>query len=129
MEELAAKLIELGRNRQELDVGIGKILRAIDDWSLYRILNFRHIIEYGKKRCELPKPMLYRLINGLSMDSGAIPSVEKAFRKKLISREQAQQILRVVTAENEMIWIDYAAHVASCHAEGGGGALRKDHRI
>ena len=111
LEELTAKLIELGRNRQELDVGIGKILRAIDDWSLHRILNFRHIIEYGKERCELPKPMLYRLINlvnGFRRHS----LVEKAFRKKLISREQAQQILRVVTAENEMIWIDYAAHVA-----------------
>ena len=111
LEELTAKLIELGRNRQELDVGIGKILRAIDDWSLHRILNFRHIIEYGKKRCELPKPMLYRLIN-LVNGFRHHPLVEKAFRKKLITREQAQQILRVVTAENEMIWIDYAAHVS-----------------
>jgi len=111
LEEITAKLIELGRNRQELDVGIGKILRAIDDWSLHRILNFRHIIEYGKKRCELPKPMLYRLIN-LVNGFRRHPLVEKAFRKKLISREQAQQILRVVTAENEKIWIDYAAHVS-----------------
>ena len=111
LEELAAKLIELGRNRQELDVGIGKILRAIDDWNLHRILNFRHIIEYGKKRCELPKPMLYRLIN-LVNGFRRHPLMEKAFRKKLISMEQAQQILKVVTAENEMIWIDYAAHVS-----------------
>ena len=111
LEEITAKLIELGRNRQELDVGIGKILRAIDDWSLHRILNCRHIIEYGKKRCELPKPMLYRLIN-LVNGFRRHPLVEKAFRKKLISREQAQQILRVVTVGNEMIWIDYAVHVS-----------------
>ncbi|MGV8120412.1 MAG: HNH endonuclease [Candidatus Xenobiia bacterium LiM19] len=109
LEELAAKLIELGRNRQEINVGIGKILRAIDDWSLHRILNFRHIFEYGKERCDLPKPMLYRLIN-LVNGFRKHPLVEKAFRRKFISREQAQQILRVVTAENEMIWIDYAAH-------------------
>ncbi|MGV8124890.1 MAG: HNH endonuclease [Candidatus Xenobiia bacterium LiM19] len=111
LEELAAKLIELGRNRQEINVGIGKILRAIDDWSLHRILNFGHIVEYGKERCDLPKPMLYRLIN-LANGFRRHPLVEKAFRKKLISEQQAQQILRVVTAENEMIWIDYAAHVS-----------------
>ncbi|MGV8121579.1 MAG: HNH endonuclease [Candidatus Xenobiia bacterium LiM19] len=111
LKKLAAKLIELGRNRQEINVGIGKILRAIDDWSLHRILNFRHIFEYGKERCDLPKPMLYRLIN-LVNGFRHHPLVEKAFRRKFISREQAQQILRVVTAENEMIWIDYAAHVS-----------------
>ncbi|MGV8120185.1 MAG: hypothetical protein AB2L14_10540 [Candidatus Xenobiia bacterium LiM19] len=111
VEDITAKLIELGRNRQELDVGIGKILRAIDDWSLHRILNFSHIVEYGKKRCELPKPVLYRLIT-LANRFRRHPLVEKAFRKKLISKEQALQILRVVTAENEMIWIDYAAHVS-----------------
>ncbi|MGV8122028.1 MAG: HNH endonuclease [Candidatus Xenobiia bacterium LiM19] len=111
LEELAAKLIELGRNRQEINAGIGKILRAIDDWSLHRILNFRHIVEYGKEKCDLPKPMLYRLIN-LANGFRHHPLVEKAFRRKLISKEQAQQILRVVTAENEMIWIDYAAHVS-----------------
>jgi len=111
LEELAAKLIELGRNRQEINVGVGKILRAIDDWSLHRILDFRHIFEYGKEKCDLPKPMLYRLIN-LANGFRRHPLVEKAFRRKIISREQAQQILRVVTAENEMIWIDYAAHVS-----------------
>ncbi|MGV8119102.1 MAG: HNH endonuclease [Candidatus Xenobiia bacterium LiM19] len=111
LEELTAMLIELGRNRQELDVGIGKILRAIDGWSLYRILNFSHIVEYGKEICELPKPVLYRLIT-LANRFRRHPLVEKAFRKKLISKEQALQILRVVTAENEMIWIDYAAHVS-----------------
>ncbi|MGV8118804.1 MAG: HNH endonuclease [Candidatus Xenobiia bacterium LiM19] len=111
LEELSAKLIELGRNRQELDVGIGKILRAIDGWSLYRILNFSHIVEYGKEICELPNPVIYRLIT-LANRFRRRPLVEKAFRKKLISREQAEQILRVVTGENEMIWIDYAAHVS-----------------
>ena len=112
VEDLAAKLIELGRNRQELDVAIGKILWAINDWGLYRILDYSQIEEYGKKRCDFPNPLLYRLMR-LADGFRRRPLIEKAFEIGLLSREQARLILRISSEENERIWIDYAAHAPS----------------
>ena len=112
VEDLAAKLIELGRNRQELDVAIGKILWAINDWGLYRILNYSQIEEYGKKRCDFPNPLLYRLMR-LADGFRRRPLIEKAFRIGLLSKEQARLILKISSEENERIWIDYAAHAPS----------------
>ena len=112
VEDLAAKLIELGRNRQELDVAIGKILWAINDWGLYRILNYSQIEEYGKKRCDFPNPLLYRLMR-LADGFRRRPLIEKAFEIGLLSKEQARLILKISSEENERIWIDYAAHAPS----------------
>ncbi|MHC9544971.1 MAG: HNH endonuclease [Vulcanimicrobiota bacterium] len=112
VEALAAKLIELGRNRQELDVAIGKILRVINDWGLYRVLDYRQIEEYGKKRCDFPNPLLYRLMR-LADGFRRRPLIEKAFKIGLLSREQARLILKISSEENERIWIDYAAHAPS----------------
>jgi len=112
VEDLAAKLIELGRNRQELDVAIGKILRAINDWGLYRVLDYSRIEEYGKKRCDFPNPLLYRLMR-LADGFRRRPLIEKAFKIRLLSEQQARLILRISTEENERIWIDYAAHAPS----------------
>jgi len=112
VESLAAKLIELGRNRQELDVAIGKILRAINGWGLYRVLDYSQIEEYGKKRCDFPNPLLYRLMR-LADGFRRRPLIEKAFKIGLLSKEQARLILRISTEENERIWIDYAAHAPS----------------
>ena len=109
---LAAKLIELGRNRQELDVAIGKILWAINDWGLYRVLDYSQIEEYGKKRCDFPNPLLYRLMR-LADGFRRRPLIEKAFKIGLLSKEQARLILRISSEENERIWIDYAAHAPS----------------
>ncbi|MHC9539747.1 MAG: HNH endonuclease [Vulcanimicrobiota bacterium] len=112
VEGLAAKLIELGRNRQELDVAIGKILRAINDWGLYRVLDYRQIEEYGKKRCDFPNPLLYRLMR-LAEGFRRRPLIEKAFKIGLLSEQQARLILKISSEENERIWIDYAAHAPS----------------
>ncbi|MHC9538981.1 MAG: HNH endonuclease [Vulcanimicrobiota bacterium] len=112
LEELAAKLIELGRNRQELDVAIGKILWAINDWGLYRVLDYSQIEEYGKKRCDFPNPLLYRLMR-LADGFRRRPLIEKAFKIGLLSREQARLTLKISSEENERIWIDYAAHAPS----------------
>ena len=112
VEGLAAKLIELGRNRQELDVAIGKILWAINDWGLYRVLDYSQIEEYGKKRCDFPNPLLYRLMR-LADGFRRRPLIEKAFKIGLLSKEQARLILRISSEENERIWIDYAAHAPS----------------
>ncbi|MHC9544767.1 MAG: hypothetical protein AB9903_35080 [Vulcanimicrobiota bacterium] len=105
LEELTAKLIELGRNRQELDVAIGKILWAINDWGLYRVLDYHQIEEYGKKRCDFPNPLLYRLMR-LADGFRRRPLIEKAFKIGLLSREQARLILRISSEKNERIWID-----------------------
>ncbi|MHC9542321.1 MAG: HNH endonuclease [Vulcanimicrobiota bacterium] len=109
VEGLAAKLIELASNRQTFDVAMGKLLWAIRDWGLYRPLGYEHIEEYGKKRCDLPKPLLYRLMR-VAEGFRRHPLIENAFRIGLLSREQARLILRIVNENNERIWIDYAAH-------------------
>ncbi|MHC9542135.1 MAG: hypothetical protein AB9903_21710 [Vulcanimicrobiota bacterium] len=87
VEDLAAKLIELGRNRQELDVAIGKILWAINDWGLYRVLDYSQIEEYGKKRCDFPNPLLYRLMR-LADGFRRRPLIGKAFKIGLLSSRQ-----------------------------------------
>ena len=109
VEGIAAKLIELASNRQTFDVAMGKLLWAIRDWGLYGPLGYDHIEEYGKKRCDLPKPLLYRLM-GVAAGFRRHPLIEKAFRIGLLSREQSRLILRIVNEDNERIWIDYAAH-------------------
>ncbi|MGV8120517.1 MAG: HNH endonuclease [Candidatus Xenobiia bacterium LiM19] len=112
VEDLADKLIELARYRQELDVGMAKILWANDYWGLYSVLGYSQIEEYGKKKCDLPNSMLYRLMR-MADGFRRRPLIEKAFKAGLISREQARQILRISDEDNERIWIDYAAHSPS----------------
>jgi len=112
VEGLAAKLIELASDRQILDVAMGKLLWAIRDWGLHRLLGYGHIEEYGKKKCDLPKPLLYRLMR-LANGFRRHPLIEKAFEIGLLSREQARLILRIVNEKNERMWIDYAAHAPS----------------
>ncbi len=108
-EGIAEKLIELASDRQILDVAMGKLLWAIRDWGLHRLLGCGHIEEYGKKKCDLPKPLMYRLIR-LADGFRRRPLIRKAFETGLLSREQARLILRIVNEDNERIWIDYAAH-------------------
>ena len=112
VDELADKLVKLARYRQELDVGMAKILWAIDEWDLYRVLGCSHFEEYGRKKCDLPNSMLHRLVR-LAWGFKRRPLIAKAFMKGLISKEQARQILRISDEDNERIWIDYAAHSPS----------------
>jgi len=112
VEELADKLIELARYRQELDVGMAKILWAIDYWELCSVLGYSQIEEYGKIKCDLPYSMLYRLMR-MADGFRRRPLIEKAFKAGPISKEQARQILRISDEDNERIWIDFAAHSPS----------------
>jgi len=112
VEDLADKLIELARYRQVLDVGMAKILWAIEYWDLYSVLGYSQIEEYGKKKCDLPNSMLYRLMR-MAEGFRRRPLIEKAFKAGLISKENARQILRISDEENERIWIDFAAHSPS----------------
>jgi hypothetical protein len=112
VEDLADKLIELARYRQVLDVGMAKILWAIEYWDLYSVLGYSQIEEYGKKKCDLPNSMLYRLMR-MADGFRRRPLIEKAFNAGLISKENARQILRISDEDNERIWIDFAAHSPS----------------
>ncbi|MGV8125258.1 MAG: HNH endonuclease [Candidatus Xenobiia bacterium LiM19] len=112
VEDLADKLIELARYRQELDVGMAKILWANNYWDLYSVLGYSQIEEYGKKKCDLPNSMLYRLMR-MADGFRRRPLIEKAFKAGLISKENARQILRISDEDNERIWIDFAAHSPS----------------
>ncbi|MGV8125412.1 MAG: HNH endonuclease [Candidatus Xenobiia bacterium LiM19] len=112
VEDLTDKLIELGRYRQVLDVGMAKILWAIEYWDLYSALGYSQIEEYGKKKCDLPNSMLYRLMR-MADGFRRRPLIEKAFNAGLISKENARQILRISDEDNERIWIDFAAHSPS----------------
>jgi len=112
VEDLADKLIELARYRQVLDVGMAKILWAIEYWDLYSVLGYSQFEEYGKKKCDLPNSMLYRLMR-MADGFRRRPLIEKAFKAGLISKENARQILIISDEDNERIWIDFAAHSPS----------------
>ena len=110
VREAAKTLIECALMRQSIDVAMGKLLWAMKDGGLCRILECSCIEEYGIRHCDLSKPLLYRLIklaNGLERH----PLIRDAFESGYISKEQARLILRIVDKKNEKAWIGYAAHV------------------
>ncbi|MHC9544032.1 MAG: HNH endonuclease [Vulcanimicrobiota bacterium] len=110
VREAAKTLIECALMRQAIDVAMGKLLWAMKDGGLCRLLECSCIEEYGIRHCDLSKPLLYRLMklaNGLERH----PLIRDAFESGYISKEQARLILRIVDKKNEKAWIDYAAHV------------------
>ena len=110
VREAARTLIECSLMRQCIDVAMGKLLWAMKDGGLCRLLECSCIEEYGIRHCDLSKPLLYRLMklaNGLERH----PLIRDAFESGYISKEQARLILRIVDKKNEKAWIGYAAHV------------------
>ncbi|MHC9538434.1 MAG: HNH endonuclease [Vulcanimicrobiota bacterium] len=110
VREAARTLIECALMRQSIDVAMGKLLWAMKDGGLCRLLECSCIEEYAIRHCDLSKPLLYRLMklaNGLERH----PLIKDAFESGFISKEQARLILRIVDRKNEKAWIDYAAHV------------------
>ncbi len=106
----AKKLIECALMRQAIDVAMGKLLWAMRDRGLHRVLKCSCIEEYAIRYCDLSKPLLYRLMK-LADGLERHPLIRDAFESGLISKEQARLILRIVDKKNEKTWIDYAAHV------------------
>ncbi|MGV8120716.1 MAG: HNH endonuclease [Candidatus Xenobiia bacterium LiM19] len=116
VREAAETLIECALMRQCIDVAMGKLLRAMRDGGLCRILECSCIEEYGIRHCDLSKPLLYRLMklaNGLERH----PLIKDAFESGYISKEQARLILRIADKKNERAWIDYAAHVPTVNLQ------------
>jgi hypothetical protein len=110
VRDTAERLVEYALMRQDLDVGMGRLLWAMRYRSLYRHFECRSIEEYAIRYCDLSKPLLYRLLkltDGLERRN----NIKNAFESELISREQAGLILKIVNSRNEKVWIDYAAHV------------------
>jgi len=110
VRDAAKKLIECALMRQAIDVSMGKLLWAMRDRSLHRVLKCSCIEEYAIRHCDLSKPLLYRLMK-LADGLERHPLIRDAFESGLISKEQARLILRIVDKKNVKVWIDYAAHV------------------
>jgi len=110
VREAAKKLIECALMRQAIDVAMGKLLWAMRDRGLHRVLKCSCIEEYAIRCCDLSKPLLYRLMK-LADGLERHPLIRDAFESGLISKEQARLILRIVDKKNVKVWIDYAAHV------------------
>ncbi|MHC9539172.1 MAG: HNH endonuclease [Vulcanimicrobiota bacterium] len=110
VREAAKTLIECALIRQSIDVAMGKLLWAMRDRGLCRILECSCIEEYGIRHCDLSKPLLYRLMK-LADGLERHPLIRDAFESGHISKEQARLILRIADRKNEKAWIDYAAHV------------------
>jgi len=110
VREIAKKMIECALMRQAIDVSMGKLLWAMRDRSLHRVLKCSCIEEYAIRHCDLSKPLLYRLMK-LADGLERHPLIRDAFERGLISKEQARLILQIVNKKNENAWIDYAAHV------------------
>ncbi|MGV8122948.1 MAG: hypothetical protein AB2L14_24575 [Candidatus Xenobiia bacterium LiM19] len=110
VREAAKTLIECALMRQCIDVAMGKLLWAMRDGGLCRILECSCIEEYAIRYCDLSKPLLYRLMK-LADGLERHPLIRDAFESGYISKEQARLILRIVDKKNERAWIDYAAHV------------------
>ncbi|MDQ7821935.1 MAG: hypothetical protein RDV48_03975, partial [Candidatus Eremiobacteraeota bacterium] len=107
---IANRLIRAASIRQRLDVATGMLLRAMDDRQLQRLLGYEFIEDYAVDRCGFSMAQtrqLIRLAEGFHRHS----LTEEAFKKGVITREQARLILPVVDARNESQWIAYAASV------------------
>ncbi|MDQ7824000.1 MAG: HNH endonuclease signature motif containing protein [Candidatus Eremiobacteraeota bacterium] len=107
---LAGRLIRAASLRQRLDVAAGMLLRAMDERQLHRLLGFEFIEDYAGERCGFSMAQtrqFIRLAEGFRRHS----LTEDAFRKGVITREQARLILPFVDPKNESQWIAYAASV------------------
>ncbi|MDQ7822416.1 MAG: HNH endonuclease signature motif containing protein [Candidatus Eremiobacteraeota bacterium] len=96
--------------RQRLDVASGMLLRAMDERQLHRLLGYEFIEDYAGECCGFSMAQtrqLIRLAQGFRRHS----LTEDAFRKGVITREQARLILPLVDSRNESQWIAYAASV------------------
>ncbi|MDQ7823351.1 MAG: HNH endonuclease signature motif containing protein [Candidatus Eremiobacteraeota bacterium] len=96
--------------RQRLDVAAGMLLRAMDERQLHRLLGYEFIEDYAGECCGFSMAQtrqLIRLAQGFRRHS----LTEDAFRKGVITREQARLILPLVDSRNESQWIAYAASV------------------
>ncbi|MDQ7826193.1 MAG: HNH endonuclease signature motif containing protein, partial [Candidatus Eremiobacteraeota bacterium] len=106
----AGRLRRAASIRQRLDVAAGMLLRAMDDRQLHRLLGYEFIEDYAGERCGFSMAQtrqLIRLAEGFRRHS----LTEDAFRKGVITREQARLILPLVDSRNESQWIAYAASV------------------
>ncbi|MDQ7823965.1 MAG: HNH endonuclease signature motif containing protein [Candidatus Eremiobacteraeota bacterium] len=107
---VAGRLIRAASIRQRLDVAMGMLLRAMDARQLQRLLGFEFIEDYATERCGFSMAQtrqLIRLAEGFRRHS----LTEDAFKKGVITREQARLILPVVDSRNESQWIAYAVSV------------------
>ncbi|MDQ7827255.1 MAG: hypothetical protein RDV48_30960, partial [Candidatus Eremiobacteraeota bacterium] len=107
---VAGRLRRAASIRQRLDVAAGMLLRAMDERQLHHLLGYEFIEDYAGERCGFSMAQtrqLIRLAQGFRRHS----LTEDAFRKGVITREQARLILPVVNSRNEMQWIAYAASV------------------
>ncbi|MHC9538139.1 MAG: HNH endonuclease [Vulcanimicrobiota bacterium] len=116
VREAAKTLIECALMRQCIDVAMGKLLWAMKDGGLCRLLECSCIEEYGIRHCDLSKPLLYRLMK-LADGLERHPLIRDAFESGYISKEQARLILRIVDKKNEKAWIDFAAHVPTVNLQ------------
>ncbi|MDQ7823847.1 MAG: HNH endonuclease signature motif containing protein, partial [Candidatus Eremiobacteraeota bacterium] len=107
---IAGRLIRAASIRQRLDVAAGMLLRAMDARQLHRLLGFEFIEDYAGERCGFSMAQTRQLIK-LAEGFRRHSLTEDAFRKGVITREQARLILPVVDEKNESQWIAYAASV------------------
>ncbi|MDQ7824340.1 MAG: HNH endonuclease signature motif containing protein [Candidatus Eremiobacteraeota bacterium] len=96
--------------RQRLEVAAGMLLRAMDERQLNRLLGFEFIEDYAGERCGFSMAQTRQLIR-LALGFRRHSLTEDAFRKGVITREQARLILPLVDSRNESQWIAYAASV------------------
>ncbi|MDQ7825881.1 MAG: HNH endonuclease signature motif containing protein [Candidatus Eremiobacteraeota bacterium] len=107
---VAGRLRRAASIRQRLDVAAGMLLRAMDERQLHRLLGYEFIEDYAGERCGFSMAQtrqIIRLAEGFRRHS----LTEEAFRKGVITREQARLILPLVDSRNESQWIAYAASV------------------
>ena len=109
LRDTAERLIRLASIRQAVDVAIGKLLRVMRNAALFTELGCDSIDEYGEMRLDLSGFLVQRLIR-IATGFRKHRSTYEAFRKGLITKEQARLILPIINDRNERIWIDYAAH-------------------
>jgi hypothetical protein len=109
LRDTAERLIRLASIRQAVDVAMGKLLRVMRNAALFTELGCDSIDEYGEMRLDLSGFLVQRLIR-IATGFRKHRSTYEAFRKGLITKEQARLILPIINDRNERIWIDYAAH-------------------
>ncbi|MDQ7825219.1 MAG: HNH endonuclease signature motif containing protein [Candidatus Eremiobacteraeota bacterium] len=107
---IAGMLIRAAAMRQKLDVATGMLLRGMEGRQLHRRFGFDFIEDYARERCGFSMAQTRQLIK-LAEGFRRHSLTEGAFKRGVITREQARLILPLVDSKNESRWIAYAASV------------------
>ncbi|MDQ7821756.1 MAG: HNH endonuclease signature motif containing protein [Candidatus Eremiobacteraeota bacterium] len=121
---LARVLIKGAMIRQRLDAATGMLFRGMSEAFLHERFGFSSVEDYAETRCGFSRAQTRQFIR-LAESLRRRPLTEDAFKKGIITREQARLILPLVDSKNEAQWIAYAASVPTADLREEAGRIAR----